>query len=426
MTKTSKISKETIGAWIIHHGRKIGLFAGAASEFPAIDEAAKAAILLTVLGETNQVTISKSQVEAVARASGLNPRYELNALLTLLQKKRLIEQSADSVSILGITNRGSLLHAADIYRDAEPSSYEEASITLAEAASVAPVRRADVIEVIGDKHKLSRAKSNDFLVRAEEVGFVDKEGKGDDSVLYNGNLFRRESVEKTARVLDSLSNAERQRVIEANAELRKSGCIQAEVAERILSRRLLQKLVAASIYDFNQVMNDRGNYVFMSSPAAFHKFVDPMVDDCFDMAKALVAALTYGMTLRSPVHGRISDLPVLLGKLVGGSEIGPATAIGQDYRVLEINRVVKIRPDRNFPKRFYMKLLKREVGELALEVLTEGDANAQSVSNFGSAPMSAYVGPEESRVSVRKKQSKPNKRQMRDLLESIRAGQNLR
>jgi hypothetical protein len=73
-------------------------------------------------------------------------------------------------------------------------------------------------------------------------------------------------------------------------------------------------------------------------------------------------------------------LPALLGKLIGGGEIGPATAIGQDYRVLEVNRVVKLRPDATYPNRFFMKLLKKEVGELALHVLTQG--NASFLSNL--------------------------------------------
>jgi len=60
--------------------------------------------------------------------------------------------------------------------------------------------------------------------------------------------------------------------------------------ENILSKALLEKLVAAGLYDLNQVTNEQGSHVYVTAPSAFHKFVDPMVDDCFDMAKSLVAA----------------------------------------------------------------------------------------------------------------------------------------
>ncbi|MDD2338250.1 MAG: hypothetical protein PHD01_16965 [Geobacteraceae bacterium] len=194
----------------------------------------------------------------------------------------------------------------------------------------------------------------------------------------------------------------------------------------MLSQPLFEKLIAASVYDLNQVMNERGSHVYVTAPSAFHKFVDPMVDDCFDMAKSLVAALTYGMTSRSASQGRISMLPALLDKLILGREIGPATAIGQDYRVLEVNRVVKLRQDLTYTGRFYMKLLKKEVGQLALYVLTQGNAYEQSLTDLHSAPMSGYIGPEESRTSVRKKQSPMSKKTTRDVLEAVRGGRSLR
>jgi hypothetical protein len=73
-----------------------------------------------------------------------------------------------------------------------------------------------------------------------------------------------------------------------------------------------------------------------------------------------------------------------------------------------------------------MRLLKQEVGLLALHVLTQGNAYAQSLADLPSAPMSGYIGPEASRTSVRKKQSTMSKRTTRDILEAVRGGRLLR
>ena len=51
-----------------------------------------ASTLLTKLGQANQVNIPRTEVRAIARASGLNPRHEFTGLLQVLEKKRLIEQ----------------------------------------------------------------------------------------------------------------------------------------------------------------------------------------------------------------------------------------------------------------------------------------------------------------------------------------------
>ena len=416
--------RETKGAWVVHHGQKVALDVRGAAEYPAIDEAAKAATLISRLAETNETVLSSQVVQAIATTAGLNPRHELNGLLQLLEKKRLIEQSQSGmeIAVLGVTTRAALQHAADIFDDASPSPVEEASIKLAEAVSSRPSRVRELNEAISDEFFLSTADTKEFFDRAEKLGFVDGEGQGDDRLLFNGNLFRRDSVEKASRVLSSLTVSEQQRLNEVQAMLEVAGCLGLERVEAVLGTATLDKLVAAGFYDLNVVGNESGEYVFVTAPGAFHKYVDPLIDDCFDMAKSLVAALTYGMTKRGAASGRIMMLSALLGKLVRGHEIGSATAIGQDYRVLEMNRVVALRIDPTNASRFFMRLLKREVGELALQVLQTGTAAPDALGVVPTAPMVAYRGPEASRSRVRKHQLAPSRKGTRDVLEVLRGG----
>ncbi|MEP2735821.1 MAG: hypothetical protein ABJP34_05940 [Erythrobacter sp.] len=415
-------SKETKGAWVVHHGRKLVLDANGPAEFPALDEAAKASTLLTKLGETDQAELPMAETRAIAQASGINPRHELNGLLDVLEKRRLIDRAGDEVSILGVTTRGSVSQAAEIFQEANPTKYELASIDLAEIASQAPIRRSEVKEKIGDEQKLPTADVDDFLDRAQNIGFVDSEGADDDRLLFNGNLFRRNSVHKAERVLSSLNSAEQAQVSAVAQLITNQGCIAYSEIEKHLTRPLLEKLIAAGVYDLNQVTNEAGVHVYVTSPSAFHKFVDPMVDDCFDLAKNLVAALTYGMKERSASQGRIDYISALLRKLISGREVGPATAIGEDYKVLETNRVVKLRPYSQASSRFYMKLLKKEVGELALNVVGQSSSDSLAAVQLASAPMSGYIGPEASRTSVRRTQNAMSKGATRDVLEAVRGG----
>src|SRR5579862_7004142 len=416
-------SRENTGAWVIHHGRKIVLDTKGAAEYPAIDQAAKAATLLAKLGETDQAIVSREAVKAIAIDTGLNPNYELNGLLEVLRQKRLVDITDSEIAVLGITTRGALGHAADLFEEAGPNQYERAAIDLGDSVSEEPLRRKNVAEEVSDRYKLSASDVSDFLTRAQEIGFVDSEGDGDSQLLFNGNLFRRDSVEKTARVLNSLNSAEEGKVQTVRALLGEKGCVKYEEIEGVLGELLFEKLRAAGLYDTNIVGNEAGEHAYVTSPAAFHKFVDPLIDDCFDMAKALVAALTYGMTARTANLGRISLPSLLIRKLINGYEVGPATAIGKDYRVLERSRVVSLRPDAQHGGRFYMRLLKREIGELALQVLTTGDASTESLIVLPGAPMSSYTGPEEARIAVRKKQTQLSKRRTQDVLDAVRGGQ---
>jgi len=413
------LDKETTGAWIIHHSRKIASDIAAPAEYSVLDEAGKAAQLLMRLGETQESTLGKHEVAAIAMATGLNPRVELPHYLELLKDRRLIDIAGDDVQVIGVTTRAVLSHAADIFKDAQPGAHEHAAIAIGEIASQAPVSLIDAKEFVGDSYKMKSSDVDDFIRRSTEIGFIDQEGDDPSNILlFNGNLFKKDSVVKSARVLSSLSQAEESSFLSVTEKLKSTGCIYAQRCEKELGISLFEKLKAAGVIEVNTVSNEQGDHAFVTLPGAFHKFVNPLVDDTFDMAKALVSALSYGMQLRTAAQGRILSFDWILEALISGRTIGPASAIGADYRVLEQNRVIQLFPAS--AGMFRMKLLKREVGELALQVLKRGNANAEAINTPPSAPMTNYQGPEYARELTRKKQSQPSKRHTHDILSTLR------
>jgi hypothetical protein len=413
------LDKETKGAWIIHHSRKIISDTAAPAEYSVLDESGKAAELLMRLGETDEATLGKQEVAAIAQSAKLNPRTELPHFLKLLKDRRLIDLAGDEVQVLGVTTRSVLAHAADMFDDAQPAPHEIAAIELGELASRSPIGLLDAKEYVSDTFKMKSADASDFLKRASEIGFVDQEGDDQSNILlFNGNLFKKDAVAKAAKVLSSLSSAEQISLAEITDQLNKSGCLYAENCETLLGMPLFDKLKASGVLEVNTVSNERGDHAFVTLPGAFHKFVNPLVDDTFDMAKALVSALSYGMKLRPSSQGRVLSFDWILSALINGRTIGPATAIGADYRILEQNRVVQLIPSSN--GMFRMKLLKREVGELALQVLKRGDANAEAMNVPPSAPMTGYQGPEYARERTRKRQTQPSRRHTHDILSALR------
>jgi hypothetical protein len=408
------------GAWVVHHGQKTAATVNGAAEFPALDAAGKAASLLSQLAATDQSVIDKSRVDAPARAAGLNPRIELPELLRVLERRRLIATSgAGDVEVLGLTSRATVQHAGDIFEEQDPTPEERASIALAELTSSSPVPHVRMAEFLSDEFKLPSAQTRELLTRSETVGFVDAEGRNADKLYFNGNLFRRDNLAKASRVLGSLSPSEQARTAGLDQQLGRRGCLGIEEVEKMLGVALFEKLKAAGMYDINHVANPSGEFGFVTRPAAFHKFNDPLVDDAFDLAKALVAALFYGMTQSAAGRGRIGMIGVLLRKLIGGGQVGPATAIGEDYRVLETKGVIRVRKGARYG--FVMKLLKRDVGEMALEVLTTGEAASSSaVDRPLPGMMTGYSGPEKTRSDFRRKQAPASRRMTEDVLQALR------
>jgi len=70
---------------------------------------------------------------------------------------------------------------------------------------------------------------------------------------------------------------------------------------------------------------------------------------------------------------------------------------------------------------YFMKLLKKDIGELALQVLEFGDASEQSLlgADF-SGNVINYAGPEEKRTYTRKKQTESIKGSVAEILRTFR------
>ena len=413
------MSKKSRGAWVIHHGRKTAGTTTGSAEFPALDTAGKAASLLSHLAASNQATITKDKVIALGRAAGLNPNLDLQPLLQILSKKRVIDLAASGdVEVLGLTSSSTVQHAADIFADLTPTTEERAAILLAEVTSDAPRHESVAKEFISDEFNLSTAETTDFLFQLESFGFVDAEGRNADKLLFNGNLFRRDDIRKTERILSSLSSIDEKRVKDLHQTLNRSGCVLIDDAENILGNKLFEKLHSAGMFDVNHVTNSLGDFGFVTLPSAFHKYNDPIVDDAFDLAKALVSALTYGMTQSRAGRGQITMIGALLRKLINGQSVGPATAIGEDYKVLEMKGVIQVNKIRH---RYTMRLLKKDIGEMALAVLTTGEtASSNLLQQPFPGSISGYVGPEVTRNKIRKEQTKKSKRLTHEVLDVLR------
>lgn len=414
------MDEKTKGAWIIHHGRKISGIVGGAAQYPAIDIAAKSGALLARMAVSEGSVLNAGYVKSLAKIGGLSPKTDLPACLNLLVERKVIDISTDgSVSIIGITASSALDYTSAFFKVSDPAPFELAAIGLSELVSQSPVEKKLAGEKIGDDCRLSTEQVADFLEQATDLGFIESDGDGDDPLLFNGNLFRRDSVAKTKKVLDSFSSAEQTAFSEFEAALKSSGALNIVKADQILGTQLLSKLRAAAVFDENIVSNEAGEHSFITSPGAFNKFIDPMVDDAFDHAKSLVAALSYGMHVSSKSRGNILSVNLLLKKMLDGNLVGPAPAIGMDYRALEFERVISIIPSGSS---YQMKLLKHEVGEIALHVLKHGNADAAIVRDIREAQVSGYTGPEKARTIFRKREDlQPSKTQIRGMLDSVRS-----
>jgi hypothetical protein len=414
------MDRQTKGAWIVYHTNKLQGVTNAVNDYDQINFAGKCGLLLSSLASSEESNLTTEKVKALAQAVGISIKLELPAILKELEKQKLIYCNNSGIDILGLSTVATLGYIASIFEDSEPLGREKAVIDLADKTSVLPCTNISAKEYISDTYKLGAAETEEVLISAEHIGFVDFEEIGNKKkLLFNGNLFRRGEASKINAVCSSLSSAELSKVLELNDTLRSQGCIRLETACNLMGEDLFKKLHSIGLYDVNTVGNEKGNFYFITQPSAFSKFSSTIADDAFDLAKIFVTSLTYGMIQSSPDRGRITMIRRLMQKLINGELVGPATAIGQDYKLLEMRRVIEVKPaDLG---RFHMKLLKKEVGELALKVIMEGDASTEALP-LPSASVISYEGPEQTRSYQRKLQEPRLKHSVAEILNQLRTG----
>ncbi|EGR2179625.1 hypothetical protein L5179_002695 [Vibrio parahaemolyticus] len=411
------------GSWLIHNTNKL---ASAVNQgvYENTYVAGKAGIFLSAISATDEQAIDNQRLRALANANNINASFELKCILDILSEHELIDRSESGIAVLGVTTTSALQHTAKIFQSLEPNALEESVLELAEISSNKPVDSREVSEYLSDTFKLSASQMGQVVYDSESYGFVDVEPLGKDSKLYfNGNLFRRGSAEKTKKVLDSLKPAEASLLMELNAMLQAHGCIDVSSAKRMLGDALFSKVSSIALYDINVVSNCNEEAGFLTLPSAFSKYSNSQVEDAFDLAKAFVASLTYGMTKSYHERGQIKMIEALLNKLLRGEAVGPVNAIGQDYKILELKGVVSIFDGRkNGRVGPMMRLLKREVGELALRVLQTGDVSEESLLLLPGAAVTKFTGPEVNREIVRRKQVKKSPFETNDMISALRTG----
>ncbi len=417
------MDKKTKGSWLIHHTNKLQCVTSQQG-YNSTFIAGKAGILLSAISADDEISIGNDRLNVLAEAANINSVFELPMLVNVLKKRELIDVGSNGIAVLGVTTSKVLEHTSDIFDSSTSNPKENAAIALAEAASIRPVESKTATAELSDKFKISASEVASILHDAREIGFVDAEPIDSQTTLFfNGNLFRRETAAKVKLILDSLKQEEQVKLNELTETLRKKACISVETARKLLGDVLFSKVNAIGLFDINVVSNSTEASGFVTLPSAFSKYSSAMVDDAFDLAKAFVSSITYGMTKSYHERGRIRMVEALLAALVRGESVGPVQAIQQDYKILEFKGVVKVsvgtKNGRTGPM---MKLLKREVGELALEVIRNGDISEHSLTALPTAAVTKFEGPEVSRQKIRRAQVQASAKSTNDMLTILRTG----
>lgn len=414
------------GAWLLAHSKKLDQAVGA-QRFENIHFAGTVGRLLNILRrETHgaaSVEVNAGTVQHLSQLNGIDVGSRREGL-RLLKERGLVDLGSDgSVEVLGANTRVVLEATSAIFEDNNHSKEESAILFGSSQISERPQDRGEIREMISDGFGMRGQAVDGLLNVAVDAALIDQEVHKDKMILFSQNVFRDADMAKKAYyLLESLSGTDQQKVNSARALLEATGTVLETEIVGILGRELYERLLSVGFFDRMEVNNSSEAVGYVASPTTFQRYGKPFEEDPVDDAKALLASFTYGMERSSFTRGKIALPKLLIGKLVSGGIVGdekPVRAIGEDYREVERRGVIQVIPAGN--DRYRMKLLKKDVGELALAII-EGKSAAEESLLLSNTPAKSFAGPEENRTSVRRKKSVGDQRFIVDALESIRTG----
>jgi hypothetical protein len=326
--------------------------------------------------------VDHQQYEVYRKLARLKPR-QATEVLQELEKDGLVEVawdiSGDPVAIDSITckvtSRADVLGAsAKLFESSSPTARSRAAIYALDATVHFPVPESRVIQQLTEKGftALTAEQALNELVSLELLARTTETEAGQ-PLLYNPHVFR-ENAKDAYKVLSGLQSNDRDAALEVLEHVHKNPGVPFPQGT---SKKVVALLTKAGIIDISGVQLKSGatQREFPTTPDIWGVFANGedggLSKDLIDDSKLLLNSLRYGQLYSSSGRGRISSPAVLVNALIDRGQVGPATAIGEDYPLPLARGIVNITESRLQPGRFFMELRKTDVAESVRDVLEQ-------------------------------------------------------
>ena len=425
------MDQSTKGAWLLAQSKSLDAVTGpSAARLENIAYAGRVGRLYNLLRRNvpsdPNPTISAGKIKTVCQLNNIGRASRDQGLAELESAGRIDIATNGAISVLGATTKAVLETAANIFDNGGATPHEEAVLELSEVVATKPLARKVAITRLADIHKIPTQQVVSIIDLCRETAIIDEEGTPDRRILFNSNTFRDgKFATKAFSVLQGLKPNEQEALSEVQEKLTSQGTMYEQEVKAHLGSSLYRRLLSVGLFDRMEVSNSEEAVGYIASPKDFQKYGRPFEEDPIDDAKALLASLTYGRTRSHKFRGRITLPEELLRALITGREVGGPSgvrAIGEDYRELERRQVVQVTPRSSDGSRCTFRLLKKDVGELAL-TLVRGEAGAEEALLMDGHPVTSFKGPHRARTEIRRKNTVGDRRFVAEAIDRLRTGE---
>lgn len=424
----------TKGTWVVNSVKHlVGLRTNTPelAYFEATELSGKAGMLLARLVADEQEIVRAPKLRVLARESGIT-HGEIRACLESLRELGKVDFTLDEngkpkdVEVYCFSASDALSSTSKLFDSLGPSAHEEANLVSLDDTFKLPRFESELMEVL-TSDGFSEETAKQTLRMQDALGLVKSSTEPSKKLFYNEYAFAGDPI-KIANAVKGLDGDERTSVQDVLELVGNSPGYSIEALNKKFPSHILKLLEGVGLIDAMTVHSPIGDATFATLPQMRGITIDlPMLSiDVFHKAKVLLSCLRFGEVKSTSWRGRIDSTEKLINivnKLIRGEWVGPCTAIGQDYQLLERDGVIVTRP--GFPGTYSMKLRQKEVGLLVKQILEFGRAvpemNTELQRLLEKQPL-GYTIPEDRRAQILAKPTRGVAEIREKLLHSLRTG----
>lgn len=421
------------GSWIINtikHTTGVRTDTVELNDLEVTERAGKAGILLGKLLVDKQEIIDGKKLSVFARTANISPDA-VKTYAEILKKFGQVDFKLDKfgnvseLEIYCLSIEEAIKTASSIFDYYEPDEIERGNLESLKTTFELPVSREELIDILTSQSGISEKNIYEILELESTFSLIKKEQIENSDIYYNEYAFASDGY-KIAKAIASLPERQRNDVNFVMEQVKQSQGFLADNLIKIINPDIITMMEGVGLLDGIAVNSDFGEAVFYTTPQLIGPGIGTwkISTDVFNHAKLLLSSLRYGEYKSISSRGAIytsSKMMNIVNKLLRGQWVGPCTAIGEDYKLLEMDGVISVQKHNGMYK---MKLRQLEVGKLVKQMLEYNmvvNDSANEIDVFNNLPTS-YIAPEERRKAIQADRTAPVKNIQEKFIASIRTG----
>lgn len=421
------------GSWIINtvkHTTGVRTDTVELNDLEVTERAGKAGILLGKLLGSKQEIINGKKLSVFARTANISPDA-VKTYAEILKKFGQVDYKTDrfgnvsELEIYCMTTEDAINTVSNIFEYYEPDEIERGNLESLKTTFELPTSEEELMHVLTSEKGISEESVNEILELESAFSLIKKERVENLDIYYNEYAFASDGS-KIAKAIASLPEKQRNDVDFVMGQVKRSQGFLAESLNNLIDPDIIMMMEGVGLLDGITVNSDFGKAVFYTTPQLIGPGIGTwkISTDVFNHAKVLLGCLRYGEYKSVSSRGAIytsSKMMNIVNKLIRGEWVGPCTAIGEDYKLLEIEGVITVKPYNGMYK---MQLRQIEVGKLVKQMLEYNMVVGDSVNEidvFNNLP-TGYIAPEERRKAIQAERTAPVKKIQEKFVASIRTG----